>query len=732
MDDNKKDIDPNENKKDREKDNLENENNKRRKINSEIKNNNIATTTTNENVLDVDSNNIDNKLNMLEKLITVQNILENIDLSIQSYSTDPKQLTTMENKTVMNTEWGVLISQEKDQKMWMMKGTTFTIGKSPKCNLCISDNFIPSSLARISHNYASDIAFIEQRSRRLSININNVPLIVGERKSLQDQDVLSVSAGQKKISFRFEKIKTKTLNPNENNVENKIEQNEKDPLIPPVDGGIMKKKIPFLGESIFLLPERNSNNENHERSTNPVFEDISNINEKNTTNQDQFAQFENSFLFDVLEEEKFDNEISKTTFKEEIKKIIIPSHQIEDSLENFPYYIDPNTKQILLYSLYVFLSKPNFVPYTENLTPISRRILLQGMKGTTIYIEKLVRALARHFNSNLIVVDPFKYPELFGSNKSDKKENLEEDLSSHPIEELLRVDSRKNKKSSRKVFEKGDRVRFIGTETNRGPRFRDTGRVIITVDDAKVRNIGVRWDKTVLGGHSLGKYCEKGRGYFVDINDIEKDEFNSTSPSEIALNCLFELLEEKKFQPCIVYIPHCQELILENKTQYKHFKLLLNKLEEKTKGGSVIISCIENNENNTEPTGKGKFPQGMMISSKASTTLLDFSLFDHLSKIDNDKGSFNKNYKLLKKIMPTMITVKPPSKPHQLNEWRQQIEKDVKSIKKQNNISLLTKLISPTIFLVLSTRFLPLIWRIILSLPLTHTKSLVGLLVTMS
>ena len=154
------------------------------------------------------------------------------------------------------------------------------------------------------------------------------------------------------------------------------------------------------------------------------------------------------------------------------------------------------------------------------------------------------------------------------------------------------------------------------------------------------------------------------------------------------------MLEDKEFQPCIVYIPNCQELILESKTQYKHFKLLFKQLEGKTKGGSVIISCIENSETTGESGGKGKFPQSMMISSKSSTTLLDFSLFDHFSKNEGEKGSYNKNYKLLKKIMPTTININPPSKPSLLNEWRLQIERDVKSIKKQNNISLITKLMS--------------------------------------
>ena len=198
----------------------------------------------------------------------------------------------------------------------------------------------------------------------------------------------------------------------------------------------------------------------------------------------------------------------------------------------------------------MFLEKPEFLPYAEKITPISRRILLQSLKGTAVYNEKLVRALAKHFQANLIVVDMNNYNSLFGDElinltatsplevvkEKEEEEEKRWDTLNSTFDFLLSRSERKSKKSSKKMFEKGDRVKYIGLESSTGPKFRDTGRVIVTIDDPKVRNVGVRWDRLIPGGHSLSKACEKGRGYYVDFEDLEKEPHPSIKGiSEMAL-----------------------------------------------------------------------------------------------------------------------------------------------------------------------------------------------------
>ena len=303
---------------------------------------------------------------MLEKLIEVQNILENIDLNIQNNPEFAK-----DNENGNSQEWGVLINIEKEQKICSLKGTSFTIGRNKKCNLCISDSMVPSFLAKITFNSSSDFVFIEQRSRRISLLLNSQPMILGEKKSLQDQDILTIVAGIKKFSFvkkkkkilisfdnfdhrpffffffqRFERIKTgnRLLTQNERNSETSSEREIS--LFPinlkPLES--RKRKVPQLGESldkIFLVSERTPNHDtSNERPENLLLEDISNLNEKNH-HQDQFS-LDDNLLYDVLEDdkEKFDNESIRSNCKEELKKIILDPNQIEDDLESFPYYIE--------------------------------------------------------------------------------------------------------------------------------------------------------------------------------------------------------------------------------------------------------------------------------------------------------------------------------------------------------------------------------------------------------
>jgi hypothetical protein len=46
-----------------------------------------------------------------------------------------------------------------------------------------------------------------------------------------------------------------------------------------------------------------------------------------------------------------------------------------------------------------------YVKYTSDLPSVSRRILLEGPTGTDLYQETLVKALAKQFNAQLLMLD---------------------------------------------------------------------------------------------------------------------------------------------------------------------------------------------------------------------------------------------------------------------------------------------------------------------------------------
>lgn len=130
---------------------------------------------------------MEKKLEMLEKLVAVQNLLEDI------YN------QTSEQAKETPKEWGRLWCCENETKHWpMIFGNSFSIGKGKKCNLSIADNTIPSLLARITFNNNSVI--IEGKTKRVPLLVNSAALMIGERRTLQDQDTIIVN-GTKTWTF---------------------------------------------------------------------------------------------------------------------------------------------------------------------------------------------------------------------------------------------------------------------------------------------------------------------------------------------------------------------------------------------------------------------------------------------------------------------------------------------------------------------------------------------------
>ncbi|KAI5065916.1 hypothetical protein GOP47_0018540 [Adiantum capillus-veneris] len=78
---------------------------------------------------------------------------------------------------------------------------------------------------------------------------------------------------------------------------------------------------------------------------------------------------------------------------------------IRDTLDDFPYYLHKNTRDLLLDCVAVRVKKHKFSRFGENLPNTSHLILLQGQPGTELYQEALVRAMARILRVSLLVAD---------------------------------------------------------------------------------------------------------------------------------------------------------------------------------------------------------------------------------------------------------------------------------------------------------------------------------------
>jgi len=101
----------------------------------------------------------------------------------------------------------------------------------------------------------------------------------------------------------------------------------------------------------------------------------------------------------------------KKSLKEELAKSFVSWRDIRESLDDFPYYLDNDAKELLLNSAFAFIKKPDAMKHITDLPSISRRILLAGPPGSEMCQETLVRALARRLEANLFVFEGFKTPE---------------------------------------------------------------------------------------------------------------------------------------------------------------------------------------------------------------------------------------------------------------------------------------------------------------------------------
>ena len=146
----------------------------------------------------------------------------------------------------------------------------------------------------------------------------------------------------------------------------------------------------------------------------------------------------------------------------------------------------------------------------------------------------------------------------------------------------------------------GDKVTFVGarfpstgtgifrqlhvpTERKelRGPTVGAKGRVLITFDDAN-RRVGVRFEKAVAGGNSLGGLCEDTHGFFVEAAELRHDADASEGSDTTHLEALFDVVAES--QPCILFLRDADKCIAQSYDRYALFRRLLDRLT-----GRVVV-----------------------------------------------------------------------------------------------------------------------------------------------
>ncbi|KAB2609588.1 hypothetical protein D8674_042418 [Pyrus ussuriensis x Pyrus communis] len=414
----------------------------------------------------------------------------------------------------------------------------------------------------------------------------------------------------------------------------------------------------------------------------------------------------------------------RQAFKEKLQQGILRPDDIDVSFESFPYYISETTKKVLIASTHPNLRCSKFGKYFSSLPTGSPRILLSGPAGSEIYQETLAKALAKHFGARLLIVDSLLLPGAPPPKDSDSvKEvprlervstfakraahaagfkhkkptsSVEAEITGGSTVSSQALPKQETSTASSRVntFKQGDRVKFVGAISSgpqplqscpllRGPSYGCRGKVVLAFEENGASKIGVRFDKSIPDGNDLGGLCEEDHGFFCSASHLlPLDVSGGDDIDKLAIGELLEVAtNESKSLPLIVFLKDIEKVMAGNPDAYSVLKSKLSNLPENV----VVIGSHTQLD-----TRKEKSHPGSLLFTKFGfnqTALLDLAFPDNLGGRLHDRSKETpKTMKQLSRIFPNKVTIQLPQDETLLSDWKQQLERDVETLKAQSNI----------------------------------------------
>ncbi|VAH92075.1 unnamed protein product [Triticum turgidum subsp. durum] len=398
-------------------------------------------------------------------------------------------------------------------------------------------------------------------------------------------------------------------------------------------------------------------------------------------------------------------------FKDAMKQGIISPSDIEVTFENFPYYLSENTKNVLLSCSFLHLEKKEFIKQFSEISSINQRILLSGPSGSEIYQETLIKALAKDFGARLLVVDslllpgvPSKDPETQKDvGKADKSgdkgggekltilhkhrssladtmhfrrpaaptSSVNADIVGTSTLHSATLPKQESSTATSKgyTFREGERVRYVGpaqppSGIHRGPSYGYRGRVMLAFEENGSSKIGVRFDKQIPDAELL-------RPDFSGSEEVER----------LAMTELIEVIsEESKIGSLIVLLKDVEKSFT---GITESFSSLRSKLELLPPGVLIIGSHTQ-----MDSRKEKAHPGGFLFTKFASSSQTLFDLFPDSfgSRLHERNKESPKAMKHLNKLFPNKISIQLPQDEALLTSWKQQLDRDVETLKAKSNI----------------------------------------------
>ncbi|GLJ47460.1 hypothetical protein SUGI_1001660 [Cryptomeria japonica] len=412
------------------------------------------------------------------------------------------------------------------------------------------------------------------------------------------------------------------------------------------------------------------------------------------------------------------------TIKEDLKNGMLDGRETCVSFDNFPYYLSKKTKSLLIEPMFIHLKRNKFRDFAKELSTISPKILLSGPPGSEIYQEKLVKALANHFDVKLLIFDCSE--KLAGTSMKDAEQlkeglkpiskNLRErwgnlqskyDMLSIKLRELgfslqgtaskLHAGIKQETSALPSIcaapsaikghsFKRGDRVKYIsslhkpGHHTPqaplRGPSYGDRGEVILALKENGSSKLGVRFDKPIPGGVDIGGLCEEDHGFFCGGSELLLETSVEEDMDKLVFNALFEVVtSESKNGPLILFMKDVEKALIYNSDIYRALKRKLKTLPE-----SIVIICsytkVDDSKERPRPRGIPFIEIGDYQNG-----LLDFGLpFGRKNKHGKEASE------LVSELFPNKVTLEMPQDEALLATWKLQLEQDIEMLKVKANL----------------------------------------------
>nr|XP_016482696.1 PREDICTED: uncharacterized protein LOC107803473 [Nicotiana tabacum] len=170
--------------------------------------------------------------------------------------------------------------------------------------------------------------------------------------------------------------------------------------------------------------------------------------------------------------------------------------------------------------------------------------------------------------------------------------------------------------------------------------------------------------------------------FFCAADLLRLDSSSTDEIDKLAINELFEVASnESKSSPLVLFIKDIEKSMVGNPEAYAAFKIKLEHLPENV----VAIASLTQSDNRKEKS----HPGGLLFTKFGSnqTVLLDLAFLDNFGRLHDRSNETPKTMKQLTRLFPNKVTIQIPPDETLLSDWKQQLDRDMETMKSQSNIA---------------------------------------------